>query len=923
MESFLSKVVSDVLKKKLPLTDTTFVLPNKRSGLFLKNILKERLHQNTFLPKILSIEEFIKQIAGFEILDNVQLIFEFYGIYKNLGPKAETDSFENFSKWASLLIQDFNELDSNLFDSHSILSYLSDSKRIEQWDPGNNPESALVNNYLAFFNKITAFHDAFKAHLMDKKVGYQGLVYKIASSSMDSFIDLHKNEHFVFAAFNALSKSEEIIFQELLANKLASVYWDHDEFYEKSNNQAEQFFKKYLRTWPYYSQHPFSWKKQHINKTKTIHFCGLPKNISQIKHVGTILRDLNRHKGIKDTAVILGNEKLLPTLLNSIPKEIPKANITMGYDLQHVPLNTFFQALFKLHLNKSKWKKRHSFYYKDLISLLYDPFFQQQWSAYPSIDEKFHNVLYKDKTMFISEELLLSLVEEDNRLSSLFQSIFTGWDTETDLVIEKIVVLITTLREKSELNKIDQEYLFRYYNIFQQLSNLNKNYGFIEDVPTLFQIFQQILKTEKLSFQGEPLEGLQIMGLLESRGLDFRNLIITSVNEGFLPATGANNSFIPLDIKLEKKMPTFLEKDAIFSYHFYRLLHRADNVFLIYNNITDDFGSGEPSRFIKQLEIAKALGQLDQVRFEKRIIHPKMSVDPIELQSVNKTEDVLNQLKKLASKGISPSSLIKYIRDPLDFYKRKVLRIKEYREVEETVANFTFGTIVHDTLEKLYTPYLEQKLELEDVKQMMQSHEEEVSRQFKKNYTSSSITTGKNFLALEIAKQFVLNFLQFEMEELKAGHEIILKGLEVEIETEHFVNELGFDIKLQGKIDRIDEVDGILRITDYKTGKVSQNQLKINDWSLITTQEKYDKSFQVLIYAYMYLKASNLTLAHLLLTSGIISLKNLKEGFMAFNKGVITEETMESFINEMDKLLIEIFDAEIPFKEKELSLTTY
>ena len=923
MQSFLSKVVSEVLKNDVPLSATIFILPNKRSGLFLKNLLKDQLQGTTFLPKIISIEEFVKDITGFEILDTVSLIFEFYGIYTRYTPKEEADNFESFSKWASILLQDFNDLDSNLFDAASILNYLSDTKRIEQWQPGIEEDSSLVKKYLAFFNKVITYHAAFKSHLTSKKMGYQGLVYRTATESLKSYKKKHQKDRFVFAAFNALNKAEEKIIQELLEDNMASIYWDHDDFYTKSNNQSEQFFKKYLRSWPYYISNDFQWKGDHINSPKTIHFHGLPKNISQIKHVGTLLKDLQRTNGIEDTAVILGNEKLLPSLLNSIPKEITTANITMGYELQNVSINSFFQALFKLHINRSKWNNKSSIYYKDLTSLLYDPLFKNLWIQQLEIENGLKKILYTDNTIFVSEDQLMNLVAPFPDLSKLFALVFLHWNKDIDLIIRKIIELIENLGENKNQTNLSREYLYRYFNIFVQLSNLNKNFGFIDNLNTLYQIFQHILKTEKLSFQGEPLEGLQIMGLLESRGLDFKNLIITSVNEGFLPASGTNNSFIPLDIKLEKKIPTFFEKDAIFSYHFYRLLHRAENVYLIYNNITDDFGSGEPSRFIRQLYAAKALGQLDKVRFIKKIINPKLTVAPLLLNKINKTDEIELKLKSLAAKGFSPSSLTNYIRNPLDFYKRSVLGIKEYKEIEETIAANTFGTIVHDALEQLYLPLLNKTLQIQDIEQMIELVEDVVAKQFGKSYSSTTITSGKNLLAFEIAKQFVLNFLNYELGEVRKGNSIKVLGLEVPMEMMHDVKGLNMAVKLKGKIDRIDQFNGVSRILDYKTGKVTLNQLKINDWSLLSADEKFSKSFQVLTYAYMYLSKAKLSLKELSLESGIISFKNLKDGFMPFNGGLLTEDTIASYVIELDKLLTEIFDTSVPFLEKELATFNY
>jgi len=919
MQSFLSKVISEVLKCDTQLSQITIILPNKRSGLFLKNSLKQHLDQVTFMPRILSIEEFVKEISGFELLDNVSLLFEFYGVYQANTQKNQTDSFEVFSKWASILLQDFNDLDSNLFDADTILTYLNDSKRLEQWNLTNDQPSDLIRNYLSFFKKIKTYHQEFWKHLCLKKIGYQGLIYRIASENIKPFIEQHKKEKFVFAGFNALNKCEESIIQEFLFGNIASIYWDHDDFYEKSNNQSQQFFKKYKREWPHYITNDFQWKASNINTKKTIHLNALPKNISQIKHAGSLLKELSDNNGIEDTALILGNEKLLTSLLNSMPENISKANITMGYELQNVTLSDLFESIFKLHLNKTKWNKKNTFYYKDLIAVINDPFVQNFWITKDVFEKKLKTLLYKDKSIFVSEQELMEMVSDSEELTELFKLIFLNWHEPIDSIINKFVKIIDLLKTTEHHNKLYQEFLFRFSNIFIQLENLNSDFGFIDNLNTLHQIFQQILKTEKLSFQGEPLEGLQVMGLLESRVLDFKNVIITSVNEGFLPAAGSNNSFIPLDIKLEKKIPTFFDRDAVFSYHFFRLLHRAENIYIIYNNITDDFGSGEPSRFIKQLEIAKELGQLDQVQIIKKIINPQLQPLPLGLNHIEKTDDIMLKLEGLAQKGFSPSSLGNYIRNPLDFYKRSVLGIKEFKEVEETIAANTFGTIIHDTLESLYLPYIDKYLSPSNVLAMKALLEHEVQKQFEKSYSAKSIETGKNYLSFEIAKQFVLNFLNYELSELKKGKQLRILALEEAISVDLELKGISFPIRIRGKIDRIDELDGIIRIIDYKTGKVDPNHLKLKDWGLLTTDEKFTKSFQILTYAYMYKLNYLKTKKEQALESGIISFKNLKYGFMKFNGSTIVDETLDAYLSELNQLLMKIFDQNIPFEEKELA----
>ncbi len=918
MQSFLSKVTAQVLKHNNHVSDITFVLPNKRSGLFLKTELKKQLNKTSFLPEIFSIEEFITEISGFEKIDNVTFIFEFYKVYSQTTDAKNRDTFDAFSKWASILLNDFNEIDSNLIDAEKILNYITESKRIEKWNLKDNNQTTLTKNYLAFYDQIKIYYSTLYSHLIKKKIGYQGLLFRIAHENTKQFIEKNQNKKFIFAGFNALNRAEEKIIHELLYNDLAEIYWDNDDFYKKTNNQAEKFFKKYKSDWIYYKTHKFNWVDNKINSDKNVFIHGIPKNIGQIKKVGSILNDLNKKNLIHDTAVILGNEKLLPSLLKSIPKEINHANITMGYDLQNIPLAVFFELIFKLHLNKNKLNKKNTFYYKDFIQVLHNPALHPIWSQNNNFVTKLKSLIFKNKTIFISQKNIHHLTSNDTHLSQLFDVLFIQWQGDINGVLQNFLLIIDFIRETETVNSIDKEYLYRFHNVFQQIIILNNEYGFINNLNTLYQFYEQILKSENLSFQGEPLRGLQIMGVLESRVLDFENVIITSVNEGILPSGNTQNSFIPFDIKIEKGLPTYNEKDAIFAYHFFRLFHRAKNIYILYNTESDDFGSGEQSRFITQLEIAKKNKYLENVHLEKNVVIPKINSFPIPIQEIKKNKAIIQRLNEIAIEGYSPSSLISYIRNPIDFYKRKVLQLKEYTEFEETIAANTFGTIIHDTLEILYTPVINKYLTKEDLFEMKGKLNDEVTNQFKKNYSLNSISSGKNYLTFEISKQFLTNFLNYEIKELNKNKKIKILALEKTLIHNFKFDELSFAVKLKGKIDRIDEVDGVLRIIDYKTGKAESKDLKILNWELLSTDEKYNKSFQVLLYAYMFAVIHKINFDKQNLESGIISFKNLKTGFMRVNNSTIDQQTLDDFLNQLKKLLVEIYDLNIPFSEKQM-----
>lgn len=926
MRTFLSQVLDDALERGSDPKGYCFILPNKRSSLFLRQELRKRLAPNSFFPEILSIEEFMERVSGYLVMDSVGLLFEFYTIYQEIVPVNERNSFESFSKWAPVLLQDFNELDSSLAESESILRYIYEAKRIENWNVGETGSSELVENYISFHKLIPQFYTSFQNRMKEVKSGYQGFVYKRACELILEHQTGNKSLHYVFAGFNALSKSEELVIRKLLEEGNASIYWDNDEFYGNSQASAGSFIKNYKKRWKYYQEKEFKWTENLINTEKIIHLHGLPKNISQIKHTGEILKSLSLKGSLNNTALVLGNEKLLPALLNSLPSEVTEANITMGYELQNVSLSSFFESLFKAHLNRSARRNKGAFYYKDLQRLFSDPHVQNHCQSDSSFQKNWSRLLFREKRLFVTDSEIRELVGAASPLNELFDLMFRGWEGQISELLKKLCEITEWFRLKNDPNRMETEILFRFNTIFTQLLNFNEKYEHISSLRALHEFYRQLLRLEKMSFQGEPLSGLQIMGLLESRVLDFENVIVTSVNEGFLPAGRSDRSFIPLDIKFEKNLPTFQEKEAIFSYHFFRLLHRAKNIFLVYNSVNDDFGSGEPSRFIKQLEIAAELGILNQVSFHKVSIQPNPVPHPIELKSIQKTEGVFSKFRKIADRGFSPTAFTTYIRNPLDYYKRYILGIKEVEMVEETMAANTFGTVVHNSLETLYRPHLNKWLTPEMIENMIKLVEETVRGEWAQVYSSKAALSGKNYLSFEIAKKFISQFLSNERESLKQGTKIRVLALEQELSCQHRPKGFDFDVSLKGTIDRIDEVNGVLRIVDYKTGKVKPADMKVSNWEMLVSDEKYGKAFQVLMYAYLYLMNNRVAgedreslLDTQAMETGIISFKNLKSGFMKFNGQSLNQEHLDAFILQLDILLSEFFDREKPFEEKELT----
>ncbi|MBJ7879501.1 PD-(D/E)XK nuclease family protein [Gelidibacter salicanalis] len=917
MTSFLKEVIDHIQKEETDIANLTFILPSKRAGTFLKNILSQSISKTIFAPEILSIEEFVEELSELNYATNTELLFEFYKIYKELTPEPQQETFDQFSKWGQLLLQDFNEIDRFLIEPDYIFEYLKSIKELNHWSL-SEPQTPYIENYLSFWNRLKVYYTKFKAELILNKKGYQGLVYREAVNGIEPYIASNPNKQHVFIGFNALNKAEERIIQELLQHKLASIYWDIDQaFINNPIHDAGLFIRQHLKNWPYFKHHNIQWIGNNYSVAKDIHTIAVPKNIGQVKYIGALLDSLPL-ADLKKTAVVLGDETLLMPLLNSIPEKVEAINITMGLPLKSVPLASLFDALFKVQKNHT-----NELYYKDVVAILSHASIQSVLTHNNiNYSSQIINYIQSNNIVTITVEKLIGLAESKQDVMRL---LFQSWHNDPEKALKNCSQLILTLKAHLDVDKskhlLALEYLYRFNQIFNELQRYNTKYALISNSTTLYYLYRELLSSETLDFQGEPLQGLQIMGMLESRVLDFETVIISSVNEGILPAGKSTNSFIPFDVKLENGLPTYKEKDAVYTYHFYRLLQRAKNVYIIYNTEPDVLNGGEKSRFITQLQIENIHA------IKHSIVVPKVEVAQKSPIIITKTESVSQQLQQVATNGFSPSSLTNYIRNPIDFYYQKVLKIQSFEDVEETVAANTLGSVIHQTLEDFYTPYKGQFLTEAHLKQMKTLINESVTHHFKSLYKEGDMTKGKNLIILEVAKRYVSNFISKEMETLKAGHQIKIIDLEKKLNIELNIPELAFPVHLRGSVDRIDEFDGTLRIIDYKTGKVSQGQVEIVEWEDMTSDyTKYSKSFQILAYAYMLNETERFAQP---IEAGIISFKNLQgDYFLKFGKKPsarsrdkehnISPETLEAFYIELKKLILEICNSDLDFIEKDV-----
>ena len=911
--TYLSKLASYIIQNYNSLDEVVIILPNKRAKVFLLEEFKQKITTNCFAPQICSIEDFIQDIAGIRSIDSIELLFEFYNVYISITDQANRQPFDQFSNWAKTLLQDFNEIDRYLLNPIHVFSYLKDIEAIKRWNLEPQDKTELIENYLLFWENIPVYYDSFYKYLVAKGIGYQGLIYREAVENIHHFSNTIGNKTFIFSGFNALNQAEEKIFQHLLSIKKAAVLWDTEEtFLVDPYHDAGLFARKIKYNWPYYKSHPYEWLFNEFKVPKEIHILGTAKSIGQAKLVGSILENRADFNSCKKTALVLGEESLLIPILYSLPDSIPSLNITMGYSAKNNPAQVLLSKLFKMHQNAFKRSQTsYVFYYKDVLEVLQNPLVEPFVNA-----NRFIQLINQNNFTFISHQKLMELNQDK---ISFFTLLFKKWNLEA---VESLDILSTILQEiksflqlESKINQLESSFIYAIFKVINKLKSYCEKNNHIISIDGLFILYKQVVELAEVSFEGEPLEGLQIMGVLESRVLDFDTVIITSMNEGVFPAGKSQNSFIPYDVKRELGLPTFKEKDAIYTYHFYHLLQRAKTIYLLYNTESEGIDAGEKSRFITQLEVEKQPNHIITHQLFNAILPEKSS----NLIVVPKSGLLFERLKEMAMNGFSPSTLTTYIRNPIQFYFQRILRISESDEVEENIAANTLGTIIHSTLEELYKPYLTFEMSVLNIENMLHLVNEEVFKQFKIVYKEGEIAKGKNLLAFEVAKRNVSNFLLQEKKWIQNGDVVKVIYLEKNFERILEDSRLPFPIKIKGNVDRIEFRNNKLRIIDYKTGKVEQSSLVIKEWDGLIADIKSDKIIQLLCYAFMVQSEFPNTI----LEVGIISFKNLKAGFMPIQfkvesdvAALIDDSIMNDFKSQLIELLNEILNTEIPFTEK-------
>ncbi len=925
MIAFLKQISNELLKLSTEeLKSSLLIVPNRRAKLYILKYISESIDKPIFTPEIISINDFIYSQVNMVESDPMDTLIQLYNVHRSIEGN-NSQSLDQFSTWADLLISDFNDIDLYMVPVDRLFSYLSDAKEIEKWDLDPTKLTEQEKSYLRFYKKLNQYYTELNKILKANHTAYQGLAFR-TMAEMDSYNLDYK--HIYIIGFNAFTLAEEVIIKKLEKEYNAKTYWDIDKYYfDNKRNEAGHFLRKHL-----YNTEVDKIKfigDSFINDHKEINIYGVDGNIAQVKFAAELLQKQleSNPETIKNTALILADENLLIPVISSIPSSIKNYNLTMSYPIR---LHNGYE-LIKLILNlykDYKFEKDNEsglhIYYKHFTNFILHPYIKQYLDHSKDKITKYIDNLNTDNVLRIGNDelqLFAQISDESNIIIELIKSI----TNEAKSSLEIVIAIFELLNNQEEL-EWEKSFLSHYIEILIKLNDSLSEIGNIEKLSTIKRWVHNLVNQSPIPFIGEPLQGLQIMGMLETRTLDFENIIILSVNENILPKVQAYQSFILFDIKKEFGMPLPSDNDSIAAYHFYRLLQRSKNINLIYSSAIGSMQSGEMSRFIKQLEL-----EIPEVESNIKIKHQKVlfgfsASEKAKEIVIEKDDEIISKIKIFAKeKGFSPSSLNNYKKCSYYFYLQKILNIKSSDEVEENMAYNTQGNIIHNSLEDYYKPFINKELTFNEFNDSHKTIFNIFNEKLRTEYKNMNTETGKNFLTRKILEQYLHNFIDYEKNFLKTHNSVIIKGVEERLEKTldiNIDNEV-IKVKLGGSADRVDLLGNTLRLIDYKTGAVHEADLKItknkkdgmkDKWPLMFDGE-LDKAFQLMMYAWMYWdkKLNNLSME-----TSISALKLHSKNFplSLYGETSITKNDINLFESDLKDLIYRIMDKDTPIIQR-------
>jgi len=874
--------------------DITFVFPNRRSAVYFRNNLTSLSSSPLWSPAIFSINDLIRECSGLELPESYELIFELYNVYRDVFPE-KIISMENFFQTGKIIISDLNEIDKGLTNTDEFFTALKDLHGLEDPGPLNKPE--IKKDYREFWIELEDIYHSFRKTLESHHTGYEGMAFRKVAEDIRLITDRGWKE-IVFAGFNALSNAERSILLQLKKTGKAKIFSEADKYFTEDNEQeAGAFFRKNKDLIG--PEEIIPPPDNGLYGSKKIEIIETTSDVGQVKYCGIKLTDLlDKGERPEDIAVVLPDESLLFPVLNSLPENTGKGNISLGYPLRQTSVYSLYESLMELHNRKSALFNR-----KALIRVLDHPYIKM---VADNDTLKFLTELKKETDTFIeipenAGKILKKIASENNNSTEFLDKLLSI----LDMIRESVS------KENIHLSEIEKEFIYHFHTLAGKLNEIIKRTGDPVSLKGFHRMFNDLIGSVHIPFTGEPLEGLQILGVLEMQNLRFKNLFLLSMNEDKFPSGKHAATFIPQDVRNAFDLPLHGEREAIFAYHFYRMLANSRNITLLYSGVKPGIMAGERSRFIDQLLLEygeyNSLARINHITADFKI--------DIKNQNMIRVEKSNYSLDKIRKMSFSPTSLRTWQECPLRFWFRYILGLKDDSGTDEANNPAKFGSISHKTLEKIYQGVVSGK----EVKKSYYSKFspeiiEEIIRSSFRDENVKEMETGMNKITFEVIKKLTGQFLINEESESP----IFIDSLEKKLKDIEFTFEFKGDneiTKLNGTIDRIDIKDGITRIIDYKTGNIENLNIKGNLKE--TNFVKHKEIFQLLFYAYL-LKKELLTEKKFKL--GIYPFKNLSDklSFVKINgKELFELSILEEFEKILSSILSNIYDPDIHFTQAE------
>lgn len=868
MESFLKLVAADLYKHtEGNLAHTAVVFPNKRAGLFFNEYLAQESDSPIWSPAYVSISELFRSLSPWEVGDPVKLVCELYKIFRR--ETQSTETLDDFYFWGEMLISDFDDADKNKVDTDKLFSNLQDLRNImddytfiddEQEEAirqffqnfSIERRTALKERFISLWDVLGNIYKGFRESLASQNIAYEGMMYRHVIEHLD--VDKLPYEKYVFVGFNVLNKVEHTLFTQLRDAGKAVFYWDYDEFYRRENRQAVtheagEFIRRNLRDFP--SPLPDE-LFNNLSKPKEVHYIASSTENAQARYLPQWIRN-NLTTPEKETAVVLCNEALLQPVLHSLPAEVKHVNITMGFPLSQTPVYSFLIALLELHTHGFNFKSgRYTF--QSVVTLLKHPYTRQLTGQAELLEKELtrNNRFYPLPGELGKDEFLTQLFTPLSgnlnlciRLSETLQQVAGIYQTNT-----------SGTGDTDAFNQLYRESLFKAYTTINRFRTLIEEDELTVQPETFRRLLVKVLSATNIPFHGEPAIGMQVMGVLETRNLDFRHLVLLSVNEGQLPKSGGDSSFIPYNLRKAFGMTTIEHKIAVYAYYFYRLLQRAERITLMYNTSSDGLNRGEWSRFMLQFLIEWPHP------ITRQFLEAGQSPQGTSPITVEKTPDVMRRMQSLfdvranPKAKFSPSALNYYLDCPLKFYYRYVAGLSTPDEVSAEIDSATFGSIFHYAAEHIYKDLTTHgkvinKEALETLLRNDVKLQDYVDTAFKKLFfnvpqNEKPEYNGVQLINSAVIARYLKQLLQNDLR--YAPFTFIASEMEVDEPIDIQTPKGVIKSRIGGIIDRMDSKDGTLRIVDYKTGGDADTPPHVESL-FIPDKKRSNYVFQTFLYA--------------------------------------------------------------------------